>query len=289
MPRSARINIAPSFLCEGIGCWLRQEIGQGRLPAFGGWKLCRTCRENLGEGLAELPELYDECGRLLNGSSKRGQPRERRSGQPLSGMPFNAAAADVRARILAVLGSWSGMVVEQRGVSAPRRTADALAGFLALHTDWIAAHAAAGDATEEVAQLVRLARRVAYPDSVRRVQVGECVDGECAGELIALLHSADPLLPTEITCDVDPRHTWPAYRWIQLSRRLKVAPPGATPVVRWLSATDISRLWRLPAGSVYRLASECRWRRRSQAGRTYYHETDVARTFSQRELETGAP
>lgn len=289
MPRSAHSNISASSLCEGIGCVHRQEIGRGRLPALAGWRICRSCRENLGEGLAMLPELYEECGRLLNGSSKRGQARERRSGQPISGMPFNAAAADVRAKILAVLGSWSGMVVEQRGVSAPRRTADALAGFLALHTDWIAAHAAAGDATEEVAQLVRFARRVAYPDSVRRVPVGECVDGECTGELIAMLHSADPLLPTEITCDVDPRHTWPAYRWIQLSKRLKVAPASATPVARWLSATDISRLWRLPAGSVYRLASERRWRRRSQAGRTYYHETDVERTFSQRGLETGAP
>jgi hypothetical protein len=205
----------------------------------------------------------------------------------MSGMPFNAAAADVRATILAVLGSWSGMVAEQRGVTAPRRTVSALAKFLGVHMDWIATHSAAGDATQEVAQLVRWARRVAYPDAVRRVPVGACVDADCPGELIALLHSADPLLPTEITCNADPRHSWPAYRWIQLSRRLQVAPTSTAPVARWLSAADISRLWRLPTGSVYRLASECRWRRRSQAGRTYYDSTDVERTFSQRELDTG--
>lgn len=288
MSRSAHHDHVVGSLCEGTGCWYRHETGRGRLPAYAGWRLCLACRNYLGEQLAKLPELYDECERSLNGSSKHGQPREGRPGQPVSGMPFNTAAADVRSKILGVLGSWSGMVAEQRRIAAPRRNVATLAKFLGAHRDWIAAHAAAGDASEEVAQLVRLARRVAYPDTVRRVPVGVCVDAECSGELVALLHSAEPSLSAEIICDANPRHSWPAYRWTQLSRRLKAAPASETTVARWLSAADIARLWGLPAGSVYRLASEGRWRRCSEAGRTYYHETDVERTFSQREPGTVA-
>ena len=287
MTRAVRM-IAVRSLCEGITCSQRQEIGQSRLPVLAGWKLCRTCRQNLAEGLGKLPGLYDECGRALNGHSKHSQPRERKSGQLASGMPFNAPAADVRAEIIAVLGSWSGMVVQQRGVTAPRRTVHALAKFLGIHVDWIAAHPAAGDATNEVAQLVKSARRVAYPGSVRRITVGACVDTECAGELVALLCSGDALRPVEITCNADSRHSWPADRWIQLSSRLELVPASTIPGARWLSAADISRLWGLPTGSVYRLASERQWRRQSQAGRTSYDAADVERTLNQREIDAGA-
>jgi hypothetical protein len=287
MTRAERM-IAFRSLCEGLVCSQRQEIGEGRLPVLAGWKLCRICRQSLADGLKKLPELYDECGRALNGPGKQGQPRERKSGPSASGMPFNAAAADVRAEILAVLGSWSGMVVQQRGVTAPRRTVYTLAKFLGIHVDWIAAHPAAGDATTEVAQLVRSARRVADPGAVQRVAIGACVDTECAGELVALLNSGDVLRPTEITCTADPRHSWPAHRWIQLSSRLETVPASTPPGTRWLSAADISRLWGLPTGSVYRLASERRWRRHSQAGRTCYYVADVEHTLNQRELDTGA-
>ncbi|MBL3670743.1 hypothetical protein JL475_33230 [Streptomyces sp. M2CJ-2] len=50
----------------------------------------------------------------------------------------------------------------------------------------------------------------------------------------------------------------------------------------WLTASDITRLWATPSGSVYRLASQREWRRRSQGGRTYYHEADVVRALSER-------
>jgi hypothetical protein len=45
--------------------------------------------------------------------------------------------------------------------------------------------------------------------------------------------------------------------------------------VQWLSPSAISRLWSIAPGSVYRLASERRWRRRTRSGRVYYCIDDV--------------
>lgn len=278
-------TVAVGALCGGAGCWRRHETGQTRRRVVAGLQLCRACRDNLAAGLENLPGLYNECGRLLGGSD---QPRDRTSGGPMPGMPFNAAAADVRAAILSVLGSWSGMVVEERRVTAPRRTVGALANFLGKHVDWMAAHITAAEATDEVAQLVRSARRVAYPNPVRRASIGACVEAGCAGELVSFVHPQDPLLPAEIICDADPCHSWLENQWIQLSRRISTAPSSTTPTTRWLSAADISRLWRIPTGSVYRLASEQRWRRRSQTRRKYYHEADVLHALSQRKPQAGA-
>lgn len=244
-----------------------------------GLHLCRACLDNLAAGLENLPSLYNDCGRLLGGSD---QPRDRTSGGPMPGTPFNAAAADVRAEILSILGSWSGMVVHERCVTAPRRTVSALAKFLGKHVNWMAAHVTATEATEEVAELVWSARRVAYPNHVRRVPIGACVEVGCAGELVAFVRPEGPQHPAEISCDTDPCHSWLGHQWIQLSRRMRTAPSITTPTTRWLSAADISRLWSIPAGSVYRLASEQRWRRRNQARRTYYHEADVLHAFSER-------
>ena len=199
----------------------------------------------------------------------------------MPGMPFNAAAADVRARILSVLSSWSGLVAEERRVTAPARSVEALVTFLGRHIDWIAAHVAVTEATDEVAQLVRAARRVAYPTPVRRVAIGGCVEVGCGGELMAVVHPQEPLLPAEIRCDVDPRHSWLEHHWMQLRHRMGTVSSIST-ASRWLSAEDISRLWSISPGSVYRFASEQRWRRRTQARRTYYYELDVLRTFDQR-------
>jgi hypothetical protein len=101
------------------------------------------------------------------------------------------------------------------------------------------------------------------------------------------VHPHEPLLPAEIRCDVDPRHSWLEHHWMQLRHRMGTAQSIATATTtRWLSTTDISRLWAIPPGSVYRLASEQQWRRRKQARRTYYHEVDVLRTFAHRKLRS---
>ncbi|NED24766.1 hypothetical protein G3I37_07630, partial [Streptomyces anulatus] len=59
------------------------------------------------------------------------------------------------------------------------------------------------------------------------------------------------------------------------------AAAGA-PATRWLAPQDVSLLWRVPLGSVYRLASEQSWRRERRGGRSYYDEQDVRRTLDAR-------
>ncbi|MBN6543658.1 hypothetical protein [Actinacidiphila bryophytorum] len=165
--------------------------------------------------LADLPALYTACERVLSGGISR-RPRETRAAGPSHGLPFNGAAADVRAEIVTCLSSWSGLVADGRHLTAPQRSVQVLAGFLHRNADRLAAHPAVAEATEEIARLTRRARRVAYPD-----QAG--------------------------------------------------------------------RLWSAPTGTVYRLASQQRRRRRSRAGRTYYAESDVRVSFSRRAGLSSAP
>ncbi|MFC8846781.1 MULTISPECIES: hypothetical protein [unclassified Micromonospora] len=203
--------------------------------------------------------------------------------------------AETRSTILGVLGCWAGLVVDERRVVAPARTAIGLANFLLRHLRWLAAHPAAGEFSDETARLVRSARRAAYPSQVRQVVLGVCVEPGCDGQLTALLRPGDPTR-TEIRCRKDAGHRWADHQWLELSRRMGdgTAVPArriaggrdAVPGVRWLAAADIARLWRVPSGTVYRLASEQGWERRRRAGRTLYLETDVSRTFDRR---TAAP
>ncbi|MFD2118380.1 hypothetical protein ACFSNO_01070 [Streptomyces cirratus] len=270
-------------LCHGEGC----RGGQARRRTSAGTRLCRQCRDHFAAGLAELAHLHEECGRMLGGGAP-GSLRERTTGGDLPGLPFNAAAADVRARIVSVLGSWSGLVAQQRGLAAPPRTATALTAFLLRHTDWLAAHPAAADASEEVARLVRAGRRAAFPDPARSIRLGACPEPDCAGALALAAHAGEPDAGRVIACDADPAHRWTSDRWSELSHSMDRVDSGrptgaaAAPAERWLAGADIAQLWQVPMGTVYRLASEERWRRRNRAGRTYYNENDVRSCFSRR-------
>ncbi|WP_434598865.1 hypothetical protein [Streptomyces sp. A5-4] len=281
-------------LCKGVDCLSGTDSAALRNRAVAGLRLCRVCRERLSVRLRELPALFEECGIALGGSSPGGL-REKTTGGPLPGMPFNTDAAEARTAIVSVLGSWSGLVAEERGLYAPRRSVVPMAAFLARHADWLAAHPAAVEITEEVARLVRKSRRAVRRDPRRRVPVGPCVESGCHGQLAAYVGAEGVAAAGEIRCGVDPRHTWPGHLWTRLSRSLRQAGPGTVSddaadateagdaaTERWLTAADVSRLWSTPIGTVYRLASEQQWRRRTRAGRTYYSESDVHDCFSRR-------
>ncbi|CAG6391069.1 hypothetical protein NMG29_37095 [Streptomyces cocklensis] len=250
--------------CEG--CRRGSDAADPGL-ALDGLRLCAQCLRLLARRIEELPHMYEECGRALGGSVPSGV-REHTSGGPLPGMTINATAVEVRTEILGTLSAWSGLVAEQREVRAPRRAVDQLAGFLLRHLRWLAAHPAAGDAAQEVARLARAARRAVAAEPVRRVQVGGCVEPDCPGRIVATLRDGGLDERMRIRCDADPDHSWTAAEWTLLRRAL----PDAAAEERWLTAQDISRLWDTPVGTVYRLASEHRWPRRSRGGRTYYSE-----------------
>ncbi|WP_406864146.1 hypothetical protein ABZO31_28385 [Streptomyces sp. HUAS MG47] len=271
-------------MCRGEGCRRGRAEGRARRRAGEGARLCEGCRDRLEAGLRQLPGLYAECERVLGGGAADGL-RERTSGGSLPGLPFNGAASEVRARMLATLGSWSGLVAQQRGLPAPGRTVATTTAFLLRNVSWLAAHPAAAEATEEIAKLVRAAGRVARVDGSRSVRVGRCAESGCPGTLSLTLSDRARAAEPEIRCDVDPAHSWAGHRWSELHRAMEagVTRDGPAPAAeRWLTAADISLLQQVPVGTVYRLASEQRWRRRHRAGRTYYSENDVHACFGSR-------
>ncbi|UWE09993.1 helix-turn-helix domain-containing protein [Actinacidiphila bryophytorum] len=253
-----------TVLCEA--CRRGPDDGTPGL-ALDGLRLCAPCARLLARRIQDLPQMYEECGRALGGAAPGGV-REHTSGGPLPGMTINGTAMEVRTEVLGTLSAWSGLVAEQRGVTAPQRQVARLAGFLLRHLRWLAAHPAAGDAAAEFAQLARAARRALAADPVRRVQVGGCVETGCRGRLVATFRSGGLDERTRIRCDADPDHSWAAAEWTLLRRAVPGAPAGES----WLTAQDIARLWNTPVGTVYRLASEHHWPRRSHGGRTYYSE-----------------
>ncbi|MFI9723695.1 hypothetical protein ACIHFE_29235 [Streptomyces sp. NPDC052396] len=268
-------------VCAGAGCRGRAAEGGARGLTAAGSRLCAACGDRLVRELSRLPRLHEECGLRLGGGPD--QRQEKTSGGPLPGMPFNSAAAEARSAIMGVLRCWAAVVVEDRGVAAPENTVSALGEFLIRHAGWLAAQDAAHEVSLEIAKLVNRAYRVIDPLPIRRVPIGGCVEAGCPGTLTALLRPHRPDSQAEIVCDTAPGHRWQAADWLRLRRRLAQGNSTAeAPAAAWVSAGHIARLWRIPPGSVYRHASEQRWRRRTRAGRTYYHDGDVRRTLDGR-------
>jgi len=204
--------------CEGSpcqGCQPRLAADQSRL--------CRICTRRLGEDIAALPELHAELEHNLVG----GSGGDKTPSKPGSRVP-SPAAMDVRAEIRAHLVSWTRLVIEERAWKAtPADNPTAIAGFLAIHVDWLANHDAAGECADEFANLCGRARRIAYPNGTRTIEVGYCqreTDGiRCDGVIKAILRRVDSLLPSAIVCDTDPDHTWDPTQWLRLGRQLKAA------------------------------------------------------------------
>ncbi|MEE1930426.1 hypothetical protein V1J52_19935 [Streptomyces sp. TRM 70351] len=278
-------------LCAGAGC--AGGTGDGPRPRAPGRGLCPPCAKALDRDLRALPGLYAECGRLLAGDHRTGPAGTRTTGGALPGMPFNAAAAEVRGAVLGTLSSWAGTVAQARGLPAPQRSVPKLCAFLLGHADWLTGCPAAADVSREVAHLVRTSWRVAGARGRRRVTVGRCTVPGCGGDLVAEL-SADGEAGSgtgggEIRCAASPEHRWEGREWTRLAERMRAEhAPARQPAAVWLTTAEISRLWQIASGSVYRHASEQRWRRRRRAGRTQYFGGDVQATLGARGRSRGA-
>jgi hypothetical protein len=266
--------------CGGDGCSRATQDGGDRRPVVRGRKLCTACCARLVEGLRELPHLHAACGAALGGDAAHGM-KEKITGGPLPGLVFNSAAAEARTEIVTTLASWSGLVADERRLEAPERQVQLLANFLLANLAWLASHPAVVDLSVATARTVRLARQAAHPDSVKRIVVGPCATPGCDGVLTATVRASRAGEGTQVRCGTNPGHTWDSHEWTRLRREMR--GPAAATEECWLTAADIVRLWSTPTGTVYRLASEQRWRRITRAGRTYYAEADVHSSFSRRQ------
>lgn len=268
-------SFASEVLCRGEDC---RDAGPPSVTMVG-LQLCARCVQLLGSRIGQAPRLYQDCERALSGGSTQGV-RERTTGGQLPGLPFNEPAADARAGIVSTLGSWSGLLAEQHGLPAPARSVSSCARFLLDHLNLLAAHPAGVEAAEEIAAMVTAARQIAYPEPVRRVRVGACIESDCQGALLAVLRGRSEKSPARVQCDSNAGHNWPSQTWIELRESIRSTGMGQPVAEQWLTAQEIAYLWRRPIGTVYRLASEQRWRRRSRSGRTRYAQADVQASLS---------
>lgn len=287
--RPVPAHVATTTRCRGPWCAAsRPDAGR----PVSGTRLCLGCRTRLAETLRRLPELYRECGeRHFRTPAPAWAERPTRRRQAVS--TLHATAADVRHRLLGVLASWAGMAVESTGARPPRRAVGDLCAFLHGQLGFLVRHPAAGEFATEVAEAHAGVLRVARPDSVGRTVLGPCEAAGCGGRLTARpARGRDD--PARVECEADPAHSWNVSEWlarVQRAATVADALPGAAPpdggeqparaaVPRWLSQPDVTALWGVSRGSVYRMASEQRWERRRLGGRTYYAADDVRRALT---------
>jgi hypothetical protein len=168
--------------------------------------------------LRTLAELYEECGRMLAHSPY--SLRQRVTGSRATGISLNEKAMAIRTETQNTLGSWARLVVDECGVTGPSQEGiRPLVSFLIRHSGWLAAHPAAGDFAEEIAALVRSARRIAGPGPAHRVDLGRCLRSGCAGTLRAVVHDGDDGRPGHVSCDAG--HALPPQQWLLVAHRMR--------------------------------------------------------------------
>jgi len=252
---------------------------RGCLPRYAadGRMLCERCTNVLAEDAQTAADLYAELEQVL---AKPGSPAERTTGTPDHGTELNDRAVAARTLIRHTLASWCLLVADERGIQTPADTLPAMAAYLTRHAVWLSAHGAAGDCADELADLAHGAPwRTAYPSGARRFPVGPCLDAECDGEIVAVLRDTDQLLPSALTCDLHPEHSWTAAQWREIGRAMHpTGMPG-----RYITAHEAARDWRLPLGTVHRLAHTEAWRRSDDGRRpVLYLAADVDATMKRR-------
>jgi hypothetical protein len=217
-------------LCERPGCFSRgyhwptcQDSDcagcQPRL-ALDGKRLCRRDEESIATDARVAARLRAELAKVLIGS---GQPGEKTSGTADRGMKLNDRAVEARTLIRHRLVSWSLMIAEERGFTLPDDTDEAMAEFIATSAEWLSAHQCAGEAADELRELVTISHPIAYPTGTRVFEVAPCDWEGCGGMLKAVLRRTDSLLPSALVCSEDETHTHPASEWLTLGRKLRRA------------------------------------------------------------------
>ncbi|MFD5745410.1 hypothetical protein ACFXJM_34750 [Streptomyces massasporeus] len=207
--------MAIQSLCEAVHCRRDRQSGTPQpRTAASGQRLCLVCRARLKEDLVGLPGLYDGCGEALS-PARTGITERVSSGRARHGIRLNEAALQARGDMVAVLASWAGAIVAQRGVSAPpRREVHALAAFLARHLDWLAAHPAAGECAAEVRRVTNMARSALAPRPALPKELGSCPVTDCE-ESVRTARGADAT--HVVRCGAG--HVLPPDRWLLLSGR----------------------------------------------------------------------
>jgi hypothetical protein len=186
--------------------------------------LCWRHRNQLRLDALDAADVYDELAdRLAYGT---GAPTEHRvAGSKEHGLDLDDRAVKARDNIARVLQSWAQLIVEQgpeiylAGDLGAGHGIRPYAALIAGAASWLAAHEAAGDASEELHELAHgEPYAAAYPDgaSVRQVDGEPCRREGCPGQIRAIMRRRDSLLPSALVCDLDLSHRWAPHEWALL-------------------------------------------------------------------------
>jgi hypothetical protein len=243
---------------------------------------CGGCRKRLVISLIELPGMYD---RLVAAHTAGGGTSEIRAGGH-AGLALSDAVTRARAELRTMLATWCRAVAEDiaggRTVHLPADTTAAMAGYLLGHRgsmlDWILGQDWAEDFAAGILAVHGDAWRALYArtSDTSRIPVAPCsvpfwsdvasrVTFACPGQLVVRVRDGDPL--PDAVCDWCEREV-PPVQWRRLADRdLRLTVP------------ELAVLWRIPAQTVYRWATDDAWL--SDGGRpARYSVADAERTLT---------
>lgn len=181
--------------------------------AAAGSVLCAPCVRRVERHLRALPALHQECLHQASPTSRQTNPTKVSGSRKREHLDISVL--DARHNILAILDSWSGMVVEKLGTTAPPRTVPHLARFLMLHLHWLTAQPPAVDFAEEVEGLVAELRRTIDPDpGALHTLIRKCVVEECTGTISLSPAGGAAAGLSSIRCSAG--HIWEIREWLGL-------------------------------------------------------------------------
>lgn len=188
------------------------------IRAATGSMLCAPCIRQVERDLRTLPALYQECLHHISPISRRLHPTKVSGSRKRDHL--NISALDTRQNILAILESWSGIVVEKLGAVAPARSVPHLAHFLLRHLEWLTAQPPAADFADEIESLNAELLRVFDSDrSDLHTVVRECVMDNCTGTINASPQNTGNSGTSSISCSSG--HSWEMREWLILRKLME--------------------------------------------------------------------
>jgi hypothetical protein len=156
--------------------------------------LCAGCAGLLERVLSEVPSLVEDLettrarlsrtgGRSIGGGHSSERP-----------LPWSEHAAEASGLLRSTLVSWVRVVVDERGVTAPRNTLEAVAVFLLRHVEWLRHHPDAAEVVDEIRFAVREARQ-AVDRAPDRWYAGRCGHVDLEAQVEAIVMSGVPPIP----------------------------------------------------------------------------------------------
>ncbi|MFI5687566.1 hypothetical protein [Streptomyces sp. NPDC051636] len=168
--------------------------------------------------LRALPVLHQECLHQVSPTGRRTNPTKVSGSRTRDSLDISVL--DARHHILAVLESWSGMVVDKLGTTAPPRTVPSLARFLRLHLEWLTGQPPAVDFADEIEGLVVELRQTIDPEpSDLHTLIRQCVVDNCPGTISAAPRSSGRAGSSSITCSSG--HSWEMREWLGLRKLME--------------------------------------------------------------------